>query len=625
MVYRHAYVKPTRGAKSLVQCHELLQNSALVEIPIGEGLLMLCQLTVEEKLPHQAVARQLLINLIDYGAKYKLQFRQVAAAVKEDLRLAKVLDEIGLQHTRLDDPLACLNAAKIAVISATPANLALLASQLDKVKQFNQRGGWMVFHGLTPDGLADYNKIVGFDHMIRPFRRERVTFPPVRSRLTAGLTSADIALYSAERIFPWQDGNFVASDIYSYVVDYDEVAPFAKFPDAFSLNIVNGMVSADAWKYIYNVPAPAHPPLDLKLVFSKPQELIEMEWIGNTFYYPVTQVELFFEAHQANAARFKTKPINDPQTFAIQPPLNGKDLTLRMADWEIVPGKNTVTGLDNIRLKARRSADFYQRIKPLLNVGGLMEYPRGEGGILLCNLLFKDTEEVPLNANKKRAILTALLRNMQAPFSGGKPLIAGANLRYEPVDISQQANQFRDEKGWFGDKKFTFAALPAGRQKLAGVAYDIYEFPTSPVPTVLMLGGTTAEIRNIPVNRRADALFFLHTARLDARMNDRDRKDKRKYEMLRYRVHYGDGQTTEIPIYSELDIHDYKQDSPAPIPGAQIAWTRPYEGTKFSAVAYSKQWNNPRPTVAIQSIDMLYGAQKREVPVLIALTAATAE
>jgi beta-galactosidase len=49
-----------------------------------------------------------------------------------------------------------------------------------------------------------------------------------------------------------------------------------------------------------------------------------------------------------------------------------------------------------------------------------------------------------------------------------------------------------------------------------------------------------------------------------------------------------------------------------------------YEGSNESAVAYSKQWNNPRPDVAIKSIDMTYGPDKRGVPVLLAITAATA-
>ena len=56
----------------------------------------------------------------------------------------------------------------------------------------------------------------------------------------------------------------------------------------------------------------------------------------------------------------------------------------------------------------------------MLNIGGMMEYPHGQGGIVLCNLLFKETEEVPENAVKKRNILAALLRNLKAPFSSGR-------------------------------------------------------------------------------------------------------------------------------------------------------------------------------------------------------------
>jgi hypothetical protein len=41
-------------------------------------------------------------------------------------------------------------------------------------------------------------------------------------------------------------------------------------------------------------------------------------------------------------------------------------------------------------------------------------------------------------------------------------------------------------------------------------------------------------------------------------------------------------------------------------------------------VAYSKQWNNPRRDVEIKSIDLVYGAQRRGVPVLLAVTAASA-
>ena len=166
---------------------------------------------------------------------------------------------------------------------------------------------------------------------------------------------------------------------------------------------------------------------------------------------------------------------------------------------------------------------------------------------------------------------------------------------------------------------------------MGGVKFSIYEMPTSPVPQVLMLGGAgvpgnlPAAITGIPVNLKADALFFLHTARLGTRLNDTDRRLKKTYVMFKYLVNYADGQKAEVPVRSELDIGNYVQKDPATIPGAQTAWLRPYENSDEQAVAYSQQWNNPRPDVTIVSVDMIPVDTTRGIPVLLALTAARAE
>ena len=632
LLYRNAYKKAERGAKSLVQCDVKLGNTALIEVPTGDGVILLSQLIIGEKLGTNAVAKKLLLNLIDYAASYKIEFRQVVAATGDNKPLSNVLQSIGLKFTVADSPLAALASkeAKIAIIDASPANLKALAGDLATVSTFTQNGGWILFNNLTPDGIEDYNKIVGFDHMIRPFRRERVSLAVPRNPLATGFTLGDVVMLSSERIFAWTADMFVSNDEFSYVVDYEDVAPFAKFSNDFALNTVNGFVNADGWKYIYNVPAPEVPPLDLPLVFSKEQEIRGLEWIGNTNYWPVTKVQLVVDGKES--AVFDTDGNNEPHTFPIEPALKGTDVKLRMADWKKVEGKNAVTGLDNIRLFAKRSPEFYEKVKPLLNIGGMMEYPQGKGGILLCNLLFKDSEVVPANFGKKRALFSTLLRNLKAPFGGAKTIIAGANLKYTPIDISKQANQFRNEQGWYGDKNSTFKDLPLGKQKFAGVSYDVYEFPTSPVPTTIMLGangipGNLADhVNDIPVNLKADALFFLQAARIDKRRTPDEIKKGVKFELARYVVHYVDGKTENIPVYSEINVENYKQKAPAlPISGAQLAWSSPFAGSDQATAAYSMQWNNPHPDVVIKSIDLVYGAQKGGVPSLIAISAATAQ
>jgi beta-galactosidase len=628
-VYRNAYVKPTRGGKSLVQCGPRLADTALAEIPAGKGVLLVCQLAMGEKLGKNAVADQLLANLMGYAASYRQEFRPVSVVAEDDPSLLKAVDAMGLQYAKGSDPLKAITlpGVKLALVSATPAHLKELASHLPQLNAFMRGGGYLVLHGLTPEGLADYNKIVGFEHMIRPFRRERVTFPAKRNPLTSGLTLGDVVMSSGERIFDWTADEYVADDVFSYIVDYDEVAPFGTWNSGFYYNLVNGMTDADAWKYIVNESSDHR---DYILTLPKPQTIRSFTWVGNTNYNLTTGVDLIFDGNEVNKVSLHTQPNGEAQTFEVTPPRTGTVVDIRNAEFTDLPGKNHTIGADNVYLYAQRPAGFYQKVKPMLNIGGLMQYPRGEGGIVLCNLLFKDTEAVPANALKKRNIMATILRNLKAPFAG-KTVIAGANLKYSSVDISKQANQYRNERGWFGDPNFTFKDLPTGHQVFAGVPFEIYDFPTSPVPTAIMLGGPgvpnhpAEEVKGIPVHRKADALFFLQAAQIASRRDAREVREGKRYEMARYVITYADGQTETVPIYSEIDVEDFKQEKPQAIPGAQLAWVKPYPGTNYSAVAYMKQWNNPRPSVAIQSVGVTYGPDRRGIPALLAVTAATAE
>lgn len=629
-LYKNAYRKPTRGARSLLQCGDTLRNAALVEVPTGKGVLLLSQLLVGEKAAHPA-ARQLLLNMVDYAAGYKQVFRPVAAAVGGSPLLAKTLDAAGLKYEAAADPLAALTPGGIAVVHASPANLKRLADSPAKVAAFTQAGGWLVLNGLTPDGLASYNTLVGWDHAIRPFKRERLTLPAVRRPLLAGVTGGDVALYSSKRIFNWTDGNYVADDVFTHVVDLDDIAPFGQSSFAAYDNIVNGFTNADGWPLIINFPLPkdgSKP--QVPITFPKEETITEVTWVGNTNYWPQTKVALVFDGDEKDVRTYDVKPTGDPQTLTVSPPRAAKRMTLRIAGWQEVPGKGALVGIDNIAIKVQRPAAFYDRVKPLLNVGGLVEYPRGKGGVVLCNLNFQAAEEVPANADKKRGVLAAILRNLNAPFAG-KTVIAGANLEYAAVDLSKHATAFRDEKGWFGDKAFTFRDLPTGKQTLAGVPFDVYEFATSPVPTVVMLtgpgvpGNLPAEVTGIPVGRQADALFFLMAARVDKRRTPDEVKKGVKHELAKFVVRYADGKAEEVPVYAEVQVEDYRQKTPVAVPGAQVAWTRKYEGANRTAVAYAVPWTNPRPGVAIASIDLRPGKDKAGVPALLALTAATAK
>ncbi len=632
VVYRNAYVKPTRGGKSLVQCGPRLEYSALVEVPVGKGVLYLSQLDLGSKLAVNPVAQQVLLNLIQAGANYKLEYANVATAISDE-PLSKAVEAIGLQYAKAADALAALKDLdkKVALVSATPANLKLLAGNLEALQSFWQRGGTLMLCGLTPEGLTDYNRIVGVSHALRPFKRERVTFPPVRNPLTAGLTTGDIVMLSGKRLFGWTADEYVASDVFSYIVDLDDLAPFAKSDFASYDNIVNGFVGSDGWPLIIDFEYPKDgKPYEINLDLPQEETIVEYTHDPSVNYNPTTKIALLFDGK--DRVEYDLQPNGDPQTFAVNPPRKARRVTLQLVSWLSDPAKRPIIGIDNIYLKVQRSPEWRATVKPMLNSGGMVQYVKGNGGVVLCNLNFQETETVPINQAKKRAILATLLRNLKAPFSGGKTVIAGANLACTPIDIHTKATTYKDERGWFGDKRRTLKALPPGEHLFGGVKFNVYEMPTSPVPQVLMLGGNRvpgnlpSEIKDIPVNAKADALFFLHTARLDQRMNDRDHQEKKRFELCKYVVHYTDGQTTEVPVISEVDVDHFSQRDPQALPGAQIAWTSKFDDSDESAVVYAKQWNNPRPGIEIKSVDLVYGKDKdRGVPVLIAITAATAQ
>ncbi|MGI6494478.1 MAG: sugar-binding domain-containing protein [Kiritimatiellia bacterium] len=628
-MYRNAYTKPEKGGRSLLQVGPCLGHTALVEVPVGKGVLLLSQLAIGGRLERNATAQRLLLNLIETGLAYKREFANVAAVLEND-DLEQALDDIGLRYSYAANPLEAISdpGIKIAVVSATPEHLAALAGAMPQVQAFWERGGTILFHGLDPEGLASYNRIVGVRHLIRPFRRERVQLPAVRDPLTAGLSNVDVVMFSGKRIFGFRADEYTVDDAFTHIVDLDDIAPFATSDFHSYGQIINGFIGADGWPLIIDFPMP-EPGQSAPILVELPREetVTEIVYDSSVNYNPTTRLAVRFDGGEP--IEFPITPDGAACVLTIDPPRRASEISLEPCAWDIVPDKARNHGIDNIWIRVARDEAFHATVRPMLNIGGLVRYVKGPGGVVLCNLKFQEHETVPINKTKKRKILATVLRNLKAPFDEDGSVIVGAPLAFSPVDIHTKATTFKDEKGWFGDRARTFAALPAGRGKYAGVEFDVYEMPTSPTPQVLMIRGDGApgdlpeRITGIPVNRKADALFFLHTAKLAKRMSPHERAEHTAHVLFNYVVNYADGQKIEIPIRAELDIGHYVQKTPSAIPGAQLAWTAPYDGGSEHAAAYAKQWDNPRPDVEIASVDMIPVDPSRGAPALLALTAAT--
>ncbi|MFW5870758.1 MAG: hypothetical protein ACOCVL_03725, partial [Candidatus Sumerlaeota bacterium] len=657
IAYKNAYRKATRGGRSLAQCDEALGYSALAECPLGSGMILVSQFLLGEKLSVEPAARRLFDNLVDYTSGYEQLRRKTAVVMPEDNPAFKLLKEQNAQFEKNDDPMKAIEqGAEIVIIEATPLNMKTLADNKEKARDFMNDGGWIVPWGLTPKGLEEFNALVDIDHLIRPFTMERVLLATPRDSLSAGLSLRDIVMESGEKITRWRSTRWAAEDTFSYIVDLEDIAPFSKLdghaPMARSTrnphirNIVNAFTNKEFWRYIYYMEKKKGMDNRITIEMPREEEVKQISMILNTSYKIPRKMKVYFSRDGSNPAgplELTLKPDDSLQHFEVAPPVKTNYLRLEFGDLT-EDNPRDIIGVDNLWVAVQRSSEFQERVHPLLNIGGLVRYEFGKGGLFLNQLNILETEANPVNRQKKTAIVKTTLANLGVPFSGQQLVVAGAELEYTPVTIrDEQYNAFLDherEPKWFTDpdhRDATIADLPEGEQRLADILFRINNFFTSPVTSAIMLAGDGSQVKaesvpDLKVGQKADALFFLH-AYHPSRHLERWQPDPRKGEteppdLFVYRVRYADGQTAEIPIRWKRDIDDWLMEAPHSLPTAYLAWTSEVEGAENARKAlYAFQWTNPRPDVAIESIEMALAdpeSKRWGAPVLLAITAASA-
>ncbi len=638
VVYRNAYKKASHGARSLVQCDDELSCTPLVECPVQQGVLVLSQLAIGTKLATDPVAQRVLDNLIAYGLEYRLpQKTTVTVFADGDLR-QKLLDSTGLKSSRTADVVTAVTDAKadIVVADASPANLAKLAAVKEKLRAFADRGGTLMLWGLTPEGLADFNKVVGVNHVIRPFRMERVTLPGERDPLIAGLTARDVVMEGTELIYPWAGDRYPAKDTYTYVVDLDDIAPFARSAkDAFGWSqMTNGLTSADSWKFIFyhELKNDPHPKWSAELPHE--EEVTRFAIVLNTHYRVVRKLRLIFDDHEKDAITLDLKGVAELKEEFPIPSRRCKKITLEPVEIDD-RGKQPTTGVDNLWITVKRGDDYHKRVVPLLDIGALVKYRTGKGAVILNELRILPSEPNPVNGPKKQNIVATMLRNLGATFAAEKLIVAGTHLRYTPVPLEEKCTAFLTaDRGWVAGQP-DLAAMPVGEQKLAGVDYTIRNFKTSPLPACIILDGPGVRgkmpraVEGIPVKRKADALFFLHTLVRTREWRPNNDKERGNPPVLfTYVVHYADGTTVEVPARYDRGVGPHLAEQPQGLPQASVAWAAPVaKDPGRQTVVYQMAWTNPRPDVEIRTIDVRepdpaggYG-----IPVVLAITAAKTE
>ena len=262
-----------------------------------------------------------------------------------------------------------------------------------------------------------------------------------------------------------------------------------------------------------------------------------------------------------------------------------------------------ISGIDNLWIRVTRSQAWHERVKPLLNIGGLVKYPMGKGGLVLNQLLAKPSEAVPVNAQKKQTIVATLLRNLHATFTGGRILTA-ANLKFQPLPLEEQCNQYlTKDRGWFGGGGQDLSHLPIGNQDFGGVPYVIRDFRTSPLPSCVMLAGPGARghlpkavqgLKGRLQGGRSSSSCTPSTALASG--GAAAPRIPRPCSSSTWCI-MPTAKSAEVPVlYGEGADHWMTKD-PAGLKSAALAWAAPFPAQKSEeqAVVYQFTWNNPRP------------------------------
>ena len=82
-----------------------------------------------------------------------------------------------------------------------------------------------------------------------------------------------------------------------------------------------------------------------------------------------------------------------------------------LLDWQRRDRAKAIS-INNIWIRIKRSPQFYKKVKPLVNIGVLVKYPRDKGGIILNQLAVPTTEQNPANRAKRLEIIKVLLDNL---------------------------------------------------------------------------------------------------------------------------------------------------------------------------------------------------------------------
>jgi len=115
-------------------------------------------------------------------------------------------------------------------------------------------------------------------------------------------------------------------------------------------------------------------------------EFTEVSMLFTPIFGQIKKVNFYFDADPAPVGFEVRGDWKSKQTFTLPQPRKAKVLRIELAEFARDSMGRALLGIDNMWVRIRRPDEAGAKVRPLLNVGGLVKYRAGQGCIVLNNL-----------------------------------------------------------------------------------------------------------------------------------------------------------------------------------------------------------------------------------------------
>jgi hypothetical protein len=251
--------------------------------------------------------------------------------------------------------------------------------------------------------------------------------------------------------------------------------------------------------------------------------------------------------------------------------------------------------------KTNRVADALQAYDRAVEFSGPWKGPRTPPGLAWKNrsdLLKRQGDLAGATADNLKA-LNLMERHAETP-----PHL---------IDLSLHYNRRLELTGGLVDD---FTLMPAGRVTQERIEFDVRGAIQLRSGHAAWDLDTPETVRGIVVRQKCRWLYFLHVGRAAVSPQD-------GVPVGLYRMQYADGQEVSMPIVYGKHLRSMSPwyDPKDPLDqGTKVGWEGTTPQSKQTIRLFLTAWENPRPDVAIESLDFVTSSN-RVIPFLFAITA----